>query len=105
MSGPRAGALEGVSGRLGFEVDGRTVTVLQIDDGRVELVQDPAPVNARVIWKNQDDIEKFLRGDLNAVVAALQGRLALDGDMAFAIKVVHGMRAAPPLATDPNKGG
>jgi hypothetical protein len=103
--GPWVSALPGIRGRLGFEVNGRVVAVLQLEDERIDLLHDEASVNARVVWKDDGDIEKFLRGELNVVVASLQGRLALDGDVVFAIKVMHGMRAVPPLATDPNQGG
>ena len=100
-----AGLLEGIRGRLGFELDGRTVAVLEVQDGHIAIVEDGEPANARVIWKREDDIKKFLGGELNVVVAALQGRLVLDGDALFAIKVLHGLRAAPPLAARPSEGG
>jgi putative sterol carrier protein len=86
-------------------VDGRTIGVLQVDDGRVEMVGPGAPVQASVVAKSQDDIQKILRGELNLVVAALQGRLAMDGDTMFALKVLRGLLAGSPVAGRIEQGG
>lgn len=86
--------LAGYSGRLGIEVGGQMAAALQITDGHVDLV--PAtdqPVDAVIALRTLDDLRQIIRGQLNAVVAALQARLALRGNGAVALKVIRGLHA------------
>ena len=68
----------GITGRLGFEVNGR-MAILQIDDGRTELVTDGGPVQAKLLCRSEEDFRKLASGELNPLVASLQGRLAIEG--------------------------
>jgi putative sterol carrier protein len=86
--------LAGLRGRLKIDAGGKTVGVLQVDDGRVQLSPDTESPEAAIICSAEDDVAKIVRGELNPVVAALQGRLAIHGDRIFAIKVVLGLAAA-----------
>jgi hypothetical protein len=88
-------ALAAPSGRMAFQVDGNTVTVLQIDDQRIEVVGNGGEPRGLALCKSEDDVRALLRGDLDAIVAALQGRLTLGGDVLFGIRVMRALRAAP----------
>jgi putative sterol carrier protein len=98
--------LTGFSGRLVFQVEGKTVAILQVDEHRVELLGGGKGGEARAVGtcKSEDDVRKILNGELDAVVAALQGRLTFDGDMLFAMKVLRALRAAPRTGA-PRAGG
>jgi putative sterol carrier protein len=86
--------LAGLHGRLKIDAGGKTVGVLQVQDGKVELSSDGASAEARIVCGAAEDVAKIVRGELNPVVAALQGRLSIHGDRIFAIKVVLGLAAA-----------
>ena len=89
-------ALAGSSGRLAFQVDGSTVTVLQMDDEHIEVVGgDGGEPRGLALCKSEDDVRALLRGDLDAIVAVLQGRLAFGGDVLFGLRVMRALRAAP----------
>ncbi len=82
------------TGRLGIEVGGQMTAALQVTAGRVELT--PAteqPVDAVIAVRDPDDLLQIVRGQLNAVVAALRARLAVRGNGALAIKVIRGLHA------------
>jgi putative sterol carrier protein len=102
--GGRVEDLAGVSGRLAVEVDGKTVGELVIDDGHVELGGNGAPTQGVVGFKSAEDLWKVLRGQLNPVVASLQGRLTVQGDLAFAVKVILCISAASPFTASKGKG-
>jgi putative sterol carrier protein len=98
--------LIGFAGRLAFEVDGKTLLALQVDDQRIDVIGgDGGEARAVAICMSEDDARKILNGELDAVVAALQGRLAIDGDLEFAIKVLRTLRAAPQAAASSPPGG
>jgi putative sterol carrier protein len=103
-SGGRVADLAGVSGRLSVEVDGKTVGELVVEDGHVELGGNGAPTQGVVAFKSAEDLWKVLRGQLNPVVASLQGRLTLQGDLAFAVKVILCIASASPFAAPTGKG-
>ena len=67
---------------------------------------DGAPTQGTVSFHSAEDLWKVLRGHLNPVVAALQGRLAFEGDFEFAVKVILAISAASPFETaKPEEGG
>jgi hypothetical protein len=96
--------LVGLSGRLRLDVAGQPAQVLQIHDGTVSVrpAAGAEQADAVATVDNEDTLAAFNRGELNPVVAALQGRLSIAGDRAFAIKVILGLQAAvhppPPSA-------
>ncbi len=83
------------SGRIGIEVGGQMVAALQISGGRVELVpaSDQQRADAVIVLRDIDDLRQIVRGQLNAVVAALRARLAVRGNGALAVKVIRGLHA------------
>ena len=102
--------LIGLTGRLAFEVDGKTVAALQVDDQRVEVSVGDAgnagEPRSLATCPSEDDVRQILNGALDPVVAALQGRLVIDGDVLFGMKVLRALRAAPqPGAPAPAGGG
>ena len=97
--------LAGLSGRIGIQVGGKTAGVLQVEDGRAELVPEGAPVQASIICKDEEVMKKLLSGEGNAVVAALQGRASLEGDAIFALKVIRALRVGSPFTAQPGQGG
>jgi putative sterol carrier protein len=105
---PRGGAapgLAGVRGRLRIEAGGKAVGVLTVDDGRVELGNDSEPVDATLVLATADDLKHLVRGELNPVICALQGRLQLKGNTHFATKVALGLRAGSPFVSGSKKEG
>jgi SCP-2 sterol transfer family len=91
--------LAGYTGRLGIEVAGQMAAAFQVTDGRVELTAaTDQPLDAVIVLRTADDLRQIIGGQLNAVVAALQARLALRGNGAVAIKVIRGLHASAVAA-------
>jgi putative sterol carrier protein len=101
--------LAGLSGRLRVRAGGRMVGVLRVDAGEVEMAPDDGTADATLLCASEADLDQILRGELNVVVAALQGRLAMEGDLQLAVKMVLSLSAAARnragQAGVPAKGG
>jgi hypothetical protein len=94
-SGPirgQAPGLAGVKGRMLVTVAGAPLGVLQVDDGQVEFVPGGGTAEATVAFEDRADVVRLLQGELNPVVAALQGRMSAGGDVALATRVILGLR-------------
>jgi putative sterol carrier protein len=102
--GGRVPDLAGVDGRLAIEVDGKTVGELVVADGHVEFGGNGAPTQGVVGFRSAEDLWKVLRGQMNPIVASLQGRLTLQGDLALAVKIILCISAASPFAASTGKG-
>ena len=78
-------ALAGVRGRIEF-VGPRGSAHMEIDDGRVTL--SPHDGTADVVMKSEEDgdLLRLMRGELNLVIAVLQGRVEPSGDLMLALK-------------------
>jgi len=89
--------LTGLAGRLTFEVAGEPVAALQVEDESIAVTGGTAGETSRAIvtCPSEDDVLQIVRGALDPVVAALQGRLVIDGDVLFGMEVLHALRAAP----------
>ena len=89
--------LSGLVGRLAFEVDGKAIAALHVDEQRIDVVfgANGGAARAVVTCLGEDDVRQVLSGALDPVVAALQGRLVIDGDVLFGMKVLRALRAAP----------
>ncbi len=94
-------ALAGVVGRLRLQIGGKTVGVLVVHDGHLELTADDGSVDATMVCSTREDAIAVLRGEVNPVVAALRNRMRLIGDQTFAAKVIMGLRAGSPFARLP----
>ena len=97
--------LEGVTGRLRIEVganeaSSRLFGVLSVNDGDVEFVLGDGEAGTLVRVATYDDIEAFLLGELNPVVATLQGRLAIEGDLELASRIILALQSGSPFHGD-----
>ncbi len=107
--GPTAGppqsvpSLAGLSGRLRVDVAGHPALFLAIHDGSVSSRPAAGAEDADAVLKcdSEETLASFRRGQLNPVVAMLQGLIRTEGDRALAIRVILGLQAvfAPPPAS------
>lgn len=98
--------LIGLTGRLAFEVDGKTVAALEVENQRVEVTGGNAGEPRSIATcPSEDDVRQIMSGELDPVVAALQGRLVIDGDVLFGMKVLRALRAAPQAGAPAPAGG
>jgi hypothetical protein len=94
--------LEGTRGRLLLEIGALPIGVLEIHDGDVELDRSgDSGADAVASCDTTDTLAAILRGQLNPIVAALQDRLQLRGDLAFALNVILGLHATSLSPSSP----
>ena len=69
--------------------------VLRLQDGRVDLFpQTGQELDAVFICRSEDDFWQICTGQLNTIVAALRGRLAIRGrHPTLAVKVLRGLES------------
>jgi len=100
---PAMPSLAGLSGRLRVDVAGHPAWVLEIHDGTVSgrpaLHAEDADAVLQV--DSEETVAALRRGELNPVVALLQGRMHPEGDGALAIRIILGLQAVfhPPPAS------
>ena len=108
--GPTAGpqsqsvpSLAGLSGRLRVDVAGHPALVIELHDGTVSERPAASAEDADAVLKcdSEETLAAFRRGQLNPVVAMLQGLVYTEGDVALAVRVTLGLQAmfAPPPAS------
>jgi hypothetical protein len=91
-----APGLKGISGKLRLKVAEAAAGVLQIEpSGVVEIVKE-GDTTAVVAVDAQDTLTALLRGEMNPIVAHLQDRLLVEGDVALALRVLFGLQAGSP---------
>jgi SCP-2 sterol transfer family len=96
-------SLAGLSARLRVDVGGQPAWMLEINDGTV--LSRPAvgaeDGDAVLQCDSEETVAAFKRGELNPIVAMLQGRMHPEGDAALAIRVIQGLQAVfhPPPAS------
>jgi hypothetical protein len=94
----RRGAAAGVGGlnaRIRLGVGGATVGVLKIADGDAEIVPD-GEAAATVTTDTLTTLVGLLGGDMQPIVARLQGRVLPEGDIGLVIRVFFGLQAGSP---------
>jgi putative sterol carrier protein len=85
----RVPGLEGLTGKLRVEVPGKPPLSFAVHDGTIEPVeQTDGPVDAIVAFEDDSCVEELLKGKLNPMVAALQQRLRVSGDVKLVAKVL-----------------
>jgi putative sterol carrier protein len=91
--------LRGVSGRLGLKIGSIPSAILEVNDGIVRLreASGPAATDAVVICEEPEDASMIVKGKLNPVVATLQGRIQIEGDLGFAAQVLLALNAGSPF--------
>ena len=96
-------SLAGLSARLRVDVGGQPAWMLEIHDGT--FLSRPAAgaedADAVLQCDSEETVAAFKRGELNPIVAMLQGRMHPEGDAALAIRVIQGLQAVfhPPPAS------
>jgi SCP-2 sterol transfer family len=98
----RVSALAGLSGRLRVDAGQRHV-MLDIRDEELVIKRAPeAEVSgdAKAVFTcdTEDTARGLVQGTLNPVVAALQGRVGLNGDRVFGLKVLFALQTITPAA-------
>jgi putative sterol carrier protein len=86
---------------LRLQIAGKTVRVLVVHDGHLELTGDDGSVDATLVCASREDVIAILRGEVNPIVASLRNRVRLIGDRSFGAKVVMGLRSGSPFARLP----
>jgi hypothetical protein len=90
-------ALADVSGTVRLLVGDERVGAIAVQHGSVTLTgQSPEYAAACLTMSSMDDFLGIVRGELNAVVAAIQGRLVFSGDIELGVRVVLALNAATP---------
>jgi putative sterol carrier protein len=90
-------ALVGVSGRMRVDVKDDPAVTIHIDRGQVWTGDPEEQPDAVAVVEDRADFDRILAGELNPVVAAIQGRLVLQGDPELGTKVISALYAAKPF--------
>jgi len=89
--------LKGLTGRLCLRVKGQDKIVLEVNDGTTRIVgSDTGASDATVHCNDVDELTRVLRGEMNAVVAALRGCMYVTGNREFGARVMLGLNAGSP---------
>jgi hypothetical protein len=91
-------ALAGLSGRMRVDVKDVPVATIHLEKGRMWASDPEAEAEAVAVVEERSDFEKILAGELNPVVASIQGRLRFRGDPELATRLVNALNAARPFA-------
>ncbi len=95
-----APALAGLSGRMRVDVGDQPAATIHLDHGRIWATEPDLESEATAVVQDRADFERMLAGELNPVVAAIQGRLVLRGDPELAVRVIFALSAAKPFAAE-----
>ncbi len=87
-------SLEGVSGRVRVECGGEPLATIEVESGDVRLAPVSEAFEAVFVTCDRSDLERLLAGELNPVLASIQGRLAIHGNVEFAVRLFLALRAA-----------
>jgi putative sterol carrier protein len=85
-------ALAGLTGRLRVDIGSEVACMIEITDGAFAVKPGDREADAIATFDSEEAAAAFRRGELNPVVAMLRGHLSVTGDLAFAIKVILGLR-------------
>lgn len=105
-------ALKGVRGEIRFEAEdgagtdfqrAEEVACLRIEEGEVELTNHCDQAQAVLVCDSKAEVARLLRGEAHPMVEALQGRIAAQGDLELALRVILDLRGGSPFAEQ--KGG
>jgi putative sterol carrier protein len=96
-------SLAGLSARLRLDVGGQPARMLEIHDGTFSSSPAAGAEDADAVLQcdSEETVAAFRRGELNPIVAMLQGRVHSEGDAALAIRVIRALQAVfhPPPAS------
>jgi hypothetical protein len=91
-------ALAGLSGTMRVDVKDQPAATIHLENGRVWAGGPGDKADAVATVQERSDFELLLAGELNPVVAAIQGRLQLHGNPELATRLVAALNAAKPFA-------
>jgi hypothetical protein len=91
-------ALAGLSGVMRVDVKDQPAATIHLENGRVWAGSPADKADAVATVQERSDFEKLLAGELNPVVAAIQGRLVFQGNPELATRLVAALNAAKPFA-------
>lgn len=98
-------ALADVSGTVRLLVGQERAGAIAVQHGSVMMTgQSPEYAAACLTVASLDDFRRIVRGELNAVVAAIQGRLVFSGDIELGVRVVLALNAATPVRQGASAG-
>lgn len=96
----RAAGLGGITGRMELRIDDQPVGILDVEDG-VAIIASEGEAPATAICADEGVLMALLSGELHPIVARLQGRLRVTGDIALALRILLGLQAASPWSKTP----
>lgn len=100
-----APGLKGLAGRIGLQVAGAPVGVLLIEkSGEVGIVP-PDAATTQLLTDSEETLENLLSGEMNPIVAYLQGLLRVQGeDSVLVLRVLLGLQAGSPWRNPVSRG-
>jgi hypothetical protein len=87
--------LAGLAGRIRLKVGDAEVGVLKVADGDAEITPDGS-AQATLRADTLPTLVGLLGGEVQPIVARLQNRVQVEGDVALAVRVFLGLRAGSP---------
>jgi hypothetical protein len=97
-------SLSGLSGKMRVDVKDQPTATIHLDHGRVWAAGPEDKADAVAVVQERSDFELMLAGELNPVVAAIQGRLVLRGDPELGTRLIAALNAAKPFARMAREG-
>ena len=91
-------SLAGLSGTMRIDVKDQPAGTIHLENGRVWAGSPADKADAVATVQERADFEKLLAGELNPVVAAIQGRLVFQGNPELATRLMAALNAAKPFA-------
>ena len=91
-----APGLKGVSGKLRLQVADISVGVLQVEPSGAVAIVDDGDAATLLVVDTQGTLAALLRGEVSPIVAGLQDRVRVEGDLALALRVLLGLQAGSP---------
>jgi hypothetical protein len=91
----RAPGLDGLSGKIRLVASGAPVGVLMVEDGDV-FIEPHGDASTLLETDTVATLVSLLGGGLHPIVARLQGRAWLQGDVALGVRIFFGLRADSP---------
>jgi hypothetical protein len=91
-----APGLIGISGKLRLQLADSPAGVLEVaPNGEIGIVSEGEASTVLEV-DTTDTLNALLRGDLNPIVARLQNRVRVEGDVALVLRVFLGLQAGSP---------
>jgi hypothetical protein len=89
----RIPALEHVRGSVRVDVGTEALGILRVEDGHVTLLPSAGHAEAVITTAGENDLQRLLHGEMNAIVATIQGNIDLEGDVALAARILYALQA------------